>query len=168
MGLSYLLKIEINLRTSGKVTSWMLKKYYWCKLRRHEITSIRVKNVMKIHPKFVLIMGNGLFLKWKYRSLLMPFQDNGIKVKQIASNTSLGNILCFIRPRSGKIKLDWTHWLCGYEIKHTSLFYQTFRKSLDFYFLCGTHLKSMDGKKGRFLWTRSQSMAQCELMIWEF
>ena len=53
----------------------------------------------------------------------------------------LDDILCSIRPRSGKIKLGWPHYLCGYGIRHaSSLFHQTFRKITRLLLFSGIHL----------------------------
>ena len=57
---------------------------------------------------------------------------------------SLDNILWSIRPRSGKIKLVWPRYLCGYGIRHaSSLFYQTFRKISRLLLFSRIHLKAM-------------------------
>ena len=57
---------------------------------------------------------------------------------------SLGNIVWSIRPHSAKIKLGGHHSLCGYWIRHAlSIFTKLSGKSLDFYFVVGTDLKSL-------------------------
>ena len=119
----------------------MLKICYCCRLRGTRNYLYKSKKVMKMHPKVVLIMCNMLcFLSKYYWSLYVPFQDNGVKVKNYSSNTSLGNVLWSKRSRSGKIKLvDPTRFVAMHSNTRLLYFTKLSGKSIDRNFLVGTH-----------------------------
>ena len=120
----------------------MLKIRYCSKLRGHEIIYLyRSKNVMKMHPKVVLIMCNMLcFLSKYYWSLYMPFQDNGVKVK----NTLQIRLWVMFYDVIGLIaaKLSWvdpTRFVAVHSNTRLLYFTKLSGKSIDCNFLVGTH-----------------------------
>ena len=113
-------KIDIAVSWGGKKSTSVWVKRWWKCIKKLFNHRYRVVFQLKVIP-----------------ISLDTFQENEIKYP---SNLFLGNILWSIRPRSGKIKPGWPRWLCGYEIIHTFYFTRLSGKSLDFYFLGGTHL----------------------------
>ena len=97
--------------------------------------------LIKMHTKVVLIMSNWLFFNWKYYwSLYVPFRDNGLKVKNIL------HIRLWVMSSEVKglvaAKLSWVDPTSFVAMNSNTLldFTELSGKSLDFYFLVGTHL----------------------------
>ena len=111
--------------------SWGARKYLY-----------RSEKVMKMHSK-VVMMSNALLFNWKYhRPFDKPFQDNGVNEQ----NTLQICVLVTSYEVQGLVvaKISWvdpTSFVAMNSNARLLHFTKLSEKSIDFYFLVGTHLK---------------------------